>query len=62
MLKTLAKNLEMMTTTINGPHSEFHFLFHLAKSQPTHSFRVKYVVRPPTKVVLDLTELFPSTV
>ena len=59
--KNLAKNLEM-TTTINGPRGEFNFIFCSAKSQRTHSFRVKYVVCLPTKVVWDLTELFLSTV
>ena len=55
-------NLEMTTTTTNGPRGEFYFIFHSAKSQRTHSFRVKYVVCPPTKVVKDFTELFLSTV
>ena len=47
---------------INRLCGEFSLVFHSAKSQRTHSFRVKYVVCPPTKVVLDLTELFSSTV
>ena len=39
------------------------FYFHSAKStERTHLFKVKYVVYPPAKVVLDFTELFPSTV
>ena len=49
----------------DGPRGEFDFIFHLVKSQRryfTHSFRVKYVVCSPTKVVLGLIELFPSTV
>ena len=32
-VKKFAKNLEMMTTTINGPRGEFNFIFHSAKSQ-----------------------------
>ena len=43
-----------------------NFIFHSAKSQRRHfstrSFRVKYVVCSPTKVVLNLIELLPSTV
>ena len=60
--KKLAKNLEMTTTTRNGPRGEFNLIIHPAKSQCTHSVGVKYIVCPPTKVVLDLTELSPSTV
>ena len=60
--KNLAKNLEMTTTTINGPRGEFNLIFCSAKSQRTHSFRFKFVVCLPTKVVWDLTELFLSTV
>ena len=58
----MAKKLEMMTTTINEPRGEFNLIFHPAKSQRTHSAGIKYVACPPTKVVLKLTELFPSTV
>ena len=37
------------------------FYFHSAKStERTHLFKVKYVVYPPAKVVLDFTELFPA--
>ena len=60
----MAKSLEVTTTTIKGSRVEFNLIFHSAKSQSTHSFRVNYVVCPPTKVVLlvlDLTQLFPST-
>ena len=54
----------MVVTTIgsNGLRGEFSFVFQSAKSQRTYLFRVKYVVCPPTKVALYLTELFSSTV
>ena len=54
----MTRKLEMTTTTINGPRDELNFIFHSAKSQHAHSFRVKYVKCSPTKVVLDLTDLF----
>ena len=54
----MAKNLEMTATTINGPRGEFNLILHSAKSQRTGLCVTEYVVRPPTKVVLDLTELF----
>ena len=61
--KNLAKNLEMTTTTINGLRSEFYFsLGKITTKTLTHFFRVKYVVCLPTKVVLSLIELLPSTV
>ena len=56
------KNLVMTTTTVIGPCGEFNFIFDSGKSQHAHSFRVKYAIYRPTKVVLDLTELFPWTV
>ena len=36
----MAKNLEMTTTTINGPRGELNFIFHLARSQCTHSLEL----------------------
>ena len=62
--KYLAKNLEMTTTKTNyGPRCEFNFSFgKITTLVLSNSFRVKYFVCSPTKVVLDLIELFPSAV
>ena len=48
-----------------GAVNLINVIFHSVKSQWryfTHSFKVKYVVCSPAKVVLDLIELFSSTV
>ena len=54
----------MTTTRLIFPRGEFSFIVHSAKSQRkkvfTHSFRVEYIPCSPTKVVLNLIELFPS--